>query len=39
MRVPMNWNQIVRHTATAIGVAFVVVAVLYLVFRIFMFEL
>jgi hypothetical protein len=35
----MNWGTIVRHTATAIGVSFVAVVVIYLTIRIVVFAL
>ena len=35
----MNWGAFVRHTATAIGVSFVAVAVIYLTIRLVVFAL
>jgi len=33
----MNWGWIVRHTATAIGISFLVVAVIYVATRLLFF--
>jgi hypothetical protein len=35
----MNWTQFARHAAIAIGITFVVLAGIYLILRIFLFDL
>jgi hypothetical protein len=35
----MNWGQIARHTATAVGITFLVAAGVYLAVRLLMIEL